>query len=87
MALIDTRSTMTRAEFDAYLARDAKQLEVVLDYTVTETGSELCWPPYSIVVTCAPEREDGITRSVAKLLESRGWTADLHRRVRRRRNG
>lgn len=85
MARIDTRSTMTRAEFDGYLAREAKQLEVVLDYTVTETGSELCWPPYTIIVTCAQEREDGITRSVAKLLESRGWTADLHRWVRRHR--
>ena len=87
MALIDTRSTITQAELDAYEARNADKLEVVLDYAFAETGSERCNPPRTIVVTCATEDEDGITRSMGKLLDSRGWTAKITRWVRRRRNG
>lgn len=85
MAVINTRSQMTQAEVDAFLAREAPELEVVLKYTISEDGTERCEPPLTITVTCRPEREDGIRRTVSKLLESRGWAARLETWTRARR--
>lgn len=86
MALIDTHSTMTLEEFEALSGhRSAK--EVVLEYTMTNDGLALCEPPYAITVTCSLEVEDGVARTMGKLLDSRGWSAAIKRTVRRRRNG
>lgn len=67
-----THSVVTPDELELWTGRKAHVLSMVT-YQFREGGR--VEPPTRMVVYCEPERVDGITRSMSKLLESRGWTA------------
>lgn len=69
-----THSVVTPEELERWTGRPAHVLSVVT-YQFSEGGR--VDPPTRMVVYCEPERVDGITRSVSKLLESRGWSAGV----------
>ena len=69
-----TRSVVTPEELERWTGRPAHVLSRVT-YVFQEGGR--VDPPTRMVLDCEPERVDGITRSISKLLESRGWTAGV----------
>lgn len=69
-----THSVVTPDELERWTGRKAHVLSMVT-YQFSEGGR--VDPPTRMVVYCEPEREDGITRSMSKLLESRGWSAGV----------
>lgn len=73
-------SVLDRETFERLVAGEGPREACVLSYELAEGGRVP--PPISIEVLCEPERAPGVARSVARLLESRGWTAE--RRVGRR---
>lgn len=67
-----THSVVTPEELERWTGRRSRVLSRAT-YEFHEGGR--AEPPAAMVVYCEPERVDGITRSMSKLLESRGWTA------------
>ena len=52
---------------------------VLLDYDLCEGGRVP--PPERIEVMCRPEDAEGVARTMSRLLESRGWSARVERRI------
>lgn len=69
-----THSVVTPEELERWTGRPAHVLSRVT-YVFQEGGR--VDPPTRMVLDCEPERVDGITMSISKLLESRGWTAGV----------
>lgn len=69
-----THSVVTPDELERWTGRKAHVLSMVT-YQFRDGGR--VEPPTRMVVYCEPERVDGITRTMSKLLESRGWTAGV----------
>lgn len=69
-----TGSLMSPGEVAERLGEESVEL-AVLRYSFQPGGR--CEPPADMVVRCFPEDLDGVRRSVAKLLESRGWPSRL----------
>lgn len=76
-----THSVMTPEELAAWTgagAAPARRL-VRITYELGEGGRVP--PPVRLVAVCAPEDEDGVARTMSRLLESRGWTARVGREI------
>ena len=69
-----TGSLMSPGEVAERLGEESVEL-AVLRYSFQPGGR--CEPPADMVVRCLPADLDGVRRSVAKLLESRGWPSRL----------
>ena len=69
-----TGSLMSPGEVAERLGEDSVEL-AVLRYSFQPGGR--CEPPADMVVRCLPADLEGVRRSVAKLLESRGWSSRL----------
>lgn len=69
-----TGSLMSPGEVAERLGEESVEL-AVLRYSFQPGGR--CEPPADVVVRCLPADLEGVRRSVAKLLESRGWSSRL----------
>lgn len=67
-------SLMSPGEVAERLGEESVEL-AVLQYSFRPGGR--CEPPADMVVRCLPADLEGVRRSVAKLLESRGWSSRL----------
>lgn len=67
-------SLMSPGEVAERLGEESVEL-AVLRYSFQPGGR--CEPPADMVVRCLPADLEGVRRSVAKLLESRGWSSRL----------
>lgn len=67
-------SVMTPGEIAAMRGATTREVAVVR-YALVEGGRVP--PPISLTVRCDPGRLDGVMRSVSRLLESRGWQAEV----------
>lgn len=68
-----TGSLLTRGEYAELTGERVVEVKVVT-YRFRPGGRIL--PPVDVVVRCRPAALDGVYRSMAKLMESRGWVAD-----------
>lgn len=71
-----TRSVVTPGELAEWTGEPHREL-VRLTYEMHDGGRVP--PPVRLVAVCRPEDEDGVARTMSRLLESRGWTARLDR--------
>ena len=67
-----TGSLMSPGDVAEMLGGEAVELSVVT-YRFSPGGR--CAPPVDVVVRCEPGALDGVRRSMARLLESRGWSS------------
>lgn len=75
-----TGTVMTAEEVAAMSGSGLRyERRVLIDYELWEGGRVP--PPDRIEVMCRPEDADGIARTMGRLLESRGWTARVSRRM------
>lgn len=73
-----THSVVTPEELAAWTG--APRVELVrLTYRLNPGG--LVPPPVSLVATCGHAEEEGVARTMSRLLESRGWTARVEREL------
>lgn len=68
-----TGSLMTPGEVAEALGSESVELAVV-NYRFDDGIGRIA-PPVDVVVRCRPEALEGVYRSMAKLLESRGWSS------------
>lgn len=68
-----TGSVLTKGEYAALMGHRSVEVKVIT-YRFRPGGRIL--PPVDVVVRCRPAAFEGVYRSMAKLLESRGWVAD-----------
>lgn len=73
-----THSVVTPGELAEWTGSPRVEL-VRLTYTLGPGG--LVPPPVSLAATCGRAEEDGVARTMSRLLESRGWTARVVREL------
>lgn len=75
-----TGSVMTPEEVAAMGGTGVRyERRVLLDYDFQDGGRVP--PPDRIEVMCGPDEAEGMARTMSRLLESRGWSARVTRRM------